>query len=624
MDIFQRIEKGGVWLLELSGRIDTETAPVLNDAVAQIPEGTTQVVLDFTDVPYISSAGLRGLLMCRKRFPGKDAMLARNISDAVYEIFTATGFDSLIPYTLAQSEERTLLQSSLKEFVEQKVKQEADRVAIVDNGISFTWAEIGRGSDILADDLEKLGVKKGAHVVLCGKNSANWIMTFYAIQKLGAIALLINPSQVAKEIGSTAKIGEATYFCYGEMVEMKNEEEFLAELSQNANCPRENFYSICASNDLKARIQSVNIVKDRSRFQVEPDDTAAMIFTSGSTGKPKGVLLSSYNLLASAYSGYKDQTLTAEDKSCLILPLFHIFGATYVMLANAIAGSTIYIPADIRTSTILNVIDTEKCTFFYSVPTMLIALLNNKDFSPEKVASVRGTTLAGAATTAAQMKLFREKMPNNHFFVAYGLSEMARVSMTVYGDTDEHLYHTVGLPVNGIQIKVVNMTTGKECAQGEVGEVCVQDSQLMTGYYKVPIEDQPIDQNGWLHTGDLGFFNPDGYLTLSGRIKELIIRGGENIMPGQVESAISALECIDNVRVVGVPSDFFGEEVCACITLKPGFTFDEEDMRLKLKDSLAKFKIPAYFVVYEKFPLLGSGKIDTVSLKKDVLAKLKA
>lgn len=216
--------------MELSGRIDTETAPVLNDAVAQIPKGTTQVVLDFTDVPYISSACLRGLLMCRKPFPGTDVMLARNISDAVYEIFIATGFVSLIPYTLAQSEEHTLLQYSLKEFVEQKVKQEADRVAI---------------------------------------------------------ALLINPSQVAKEIGSTAKIGEATYFCYGEMVEMKNEEEFFKELAQNANCPCENFYSICASNDLKARIQSVNIVKDRSRFQVEPDDTAAMIFTSGSTGKPK-------------------------------------------------------------------------------------------------------------------------------------------------------------------------------------------------------------------------------------------------------------------------------------------------------------------------------------------------
>ena len=158
---------------------------------------------------------------------------------------------------------------------------------------------------------------------------------------------------------------------------------------------------------------------------------------------------------------------------------------------------------------------------------------------------------------------------------------------------------------------------------GETGEICIQGYNLMTGYYKAALQDQSIDEDGWLHTGDLGYMDEDGYLCLSGRLKELIIRGGENIMPIQVESAMSELEMIDNVRVVGVPSTFFGEEVAACIKLKEGAVFDEALIREQLSSKLARFKIPAYIEVYDEFPLLGSGKIDTVTLKADVIGRLK-
>ena len=255
---------------------------------------------------------------------------------------------------------------------------------------------------------------------------------------------------------------------------------------------------------------------------------------------------------------------------------------------------------------------------------MLLAMMNNKGFTPEKLKSLRCTIISGAAATEAQIKMFREMLPNDHFLASYGLSEMAPVSITKYDDTDEHLLHTVGKPVENIEIQIRDTKTGEVCPTGVSGEVLVQGFNQMTGYYKVSLDMQSIDMDGWLHTGDLGMMNEDGYLSLSGRLKELIIRGGENIMPGEVEAAISELDMIDNVKVIGVPSDFFGEEVGACILLKEGAAWDEEAVKKELSKRLAKFKIPSYFVLYDEFPMLGTGKIDSVSLKEDAISKIKA
>ena len=218
--------------------------------------------------------------------------------------------------------------------------------------------------------------------------------------------------------------------------------------------------------------------------------------------------------------------------------------------------------------------------------------------------------------------MFKDNLPNDRFMSSYGLSEMAPVSITNYGDTDDHLLHTVGKPVENIEIKIRDTATGADCPSGVSGEVLVQGFNQMTGYYKVDLDKQSIDIEGWLHTGDLGFIDEEGYLHLSGRLKELIIRGGENIMPGEVESAISELDIIDNVKVIGVPSDFFGEEVGACIKLKDGAAWDEGAVKQALSKSLEKFKIPAYYVIYDEFPMLGTGKIDGVTLKADALKKI--
>lgn len=334
------------------------------------------------------------------------------------------------------------------------------------------------------------------------------------------------------------------------------------------------------------------------------------------------MLLSSYNILNAAAGNCVDQTLTPEDRTCLILPMFHIFGLVAGLFANMMANATIFLPPDIRTGTLLELISSEKCTVFHSVPTMLIALMNNKDFQPEKLASLRCTIISGSAATVAQIEAFRKAMPENHFLASYGLSEMAPVSITNYNDTAEHVLHTVGRPVKNIEIRILNRETGGECAAGQEGEILVQGFNLMVGYYKVPMENQSIDENGWLHTGDLGCLDEDGYLCLSGRLKELIIRGGENIMPGEVEMAVSRLPYVNNVKVLGIPSEFFGEEVAACVILKEGASLDEKTAREELSASLARYKIPSVFFVFESFPMFSTGKIDGVSLKKMVLDRI--
>ena len=607
--------------LKVSGRLDTETSSQFREEMKQIPQNAEKLIFDFTDVNYVSSAGLRELLVCRKQYPG-DRMTIINVQENVYEVFEMTGFDAIIPVEIAKDHDAAYMTLSFKSFLEKKVQTESGRVVVKTDTDSYTWSDIDKCSQLVADDLAKLGVKKGTHVGLISANSINWIITFFAIQKLGAMAMLFNFGLFPHETAKVASIADVTHLCYGEMPAAQDEEAFLNEVKNAEGSTVKFTYSIKKSIDLKQRYDEYESKKDKFGQTVDADTPCTVIFTSGSTGKPKGVILSSYNILNAAVSSRKNQTLNSSDRNCLILPMFHIFGLVAGLFANFLADSLICLPKDIRTDTLLNLIEKERCTIFHSVPTMMIALVNNKSFDPQRCSTLRCTILSGAAATVSQIQMFREKLPNEHFISSYGLSEMAPVSASDYGDTDEHLLYTVGKPFPNIEIKIQDYVTKKECRLREQGEILVQGYNLMMGYYKLSPDDQSIDEDGWLHTGDLGYLTEEGYLCLSGRLKELIIRGGENIMPGEVESVISSLDGVNMVKVFGVPSDFFGEEVGACIKMQEGFAFDEEKIRSELSQKLAKFKIPAYFVEYKDFPLLGSGKIDTVTLKKDILSRL--
>lgn len=612
MIITQKIINSMTLKIIITGSLNVISVPELRRKMSTVY--AEKIIFDFKEVDYISSAGLREILICRKKF--SDVRI-ENMRRNVYETFQMVGFDEFIPITLYKENlpKKFFIETnfSFPKFLRYKADYSGEDIAVVCANEICTWKEIYRRTKIIATDLHNNNVRKGDHVAICGANSINWIPAFFAIQELGAMAVLMNFNLCAKEIAAFLNYADVTHFCYGEIPEMTDEKTFLRELQDYCGGKIQTFYSIRNNANFKAQ----TVDENNFNVTINADDPAVMIFTSGTTGKPKGVILSAYNILNAAQINAKDQTLRADDKSCVILPFFHIFGLVACIFANALTGSTIYLPEKIRTDNILELIDREQCTIFHSVPTMLLALINNKNFSADKLSSLRCSIISGGNSTEAQIKTFQRNMPNNHFMLSYGLSEMAPVSITTYDDSLENILHTVGKPVKNIKIKILNPDSDG------VGEILVQGFNLMTGYYKLSPEEQTINAEGWLHTGDLGKLDENGYLHLTGRIKEIIIRGGENIYPSEVEAAISEDVNICDVKVIGIPHEFFGEEVCACIKIKSS-TFDENSLRNSLKSRLSKFKIPSYFLIYEEFTLLGNGKIDIVALKQNAVKKIKS
>lgn len=604
----------GEWILTPSGRIDNTTSETLREAIAAVPADMTQLVIDFRDVVYISSAGLRELLICRKRFQGNNLRIV-NVSRSVMSVFEMTGFDQFLPVESTDDYVSTYVQMSLEGLLNRLAEEAADRTALKDPRGIYTWRDVDRASQIIAEDLSRLGVKAGTHVGICGANSVNWVLTFFAVQKLNAMAMLINPALSAAEIGRVCSIGDITVLCWGEMREMAGREDFLSEICSAEGCRVSRTYSFRRELDLRRRFDEYDALRGRFEQKTEPDMPCVVIFTSGSTGKPKGVILSSYNLLNAAACQVRAQKMSREDSELLVVPLFHILGMVVCLLPCAMMCTPLYIPDDIHTDTLIRTMRQERPTLAHAVPTMVIAIMNSPSFDKDALSSLRCTLLAGSRTDETVMRRLRAGLPRNHFIVAYGLSEMAPVSQTLYDDSEDHVLYTVGKRVDNIRIRIMNRDTGEECPPGVPGEILVQGFNLMTGYYKLPFSEQAIDSEGWLHTGDMGSLDEEGYLTLTGRYKELIIRGGENIMPGEVEAAIAELPGIQEVRVVGVPSTFYGEEAAACITLMPGTEWDEAKARTLLAEKLARYKIPAWFIVLEDLPKLASGKIDGVSLK---------
>ncbi|MBQ9329157.1 MAG: AMP-binding protein [Solobacterium sp.] len=599
--------------LFLSGRIDTDTSSQLRAAMNELPDEIRTLILDFRDVPYISSAGLRELLIARKKYPEEHLKLV-NVNQDVMEIFETVGFDTILPIAEEHEDLSTFIKISFKELLSQHVSHAADQTILKNAQETYTWKDVEIASQIIAEDLNRLGITPGKRVGLCGLNSINWILTFFAIQKLGAVAVLMNPGLSLSELAMISDTANLSAFCYGELSAVND----VQELSRVHSV----VYSFRNEIAFKSRFHEYSVISGQFSETYDYDAPSVIIFTSGSTGRPKGVIFSAYNLLNASAVQVRMQKMTETDKELLIVPLFHILGLIVCFLPSLMSDVTLYIPADTHSLTIINAMKEEQCTLMHSVPTLIMAILNNPNCVTTAFSSLRCSYLAGAATTQVQMKLFWTRMPNTHFMIAYGLSEMAPVTVTNYDDTEDHLLQTVGTPVENIELRIVDPDTGTICSIGEQGEIQVQGYNLMTGYYKMPIEDQSIDSEGWLHTGDIGSLDKDNYLTLHGRYKDLIIRGGENIMPREVEEAIAAINEIEDVRVFGVPSDFYGEEVAAAIIISNKNLWKEEEARKILSTKLAKYKIPRWFVLYDSFPHLGSGKIDSVALRTDILKRL--
>lgn len=614
--------KGKSITIFIEGSLDTVTAPLLHNEISSLPiESAEEVTLDFDKMHYISSAGLRELLILQKRFK-KGALRVRNANANVLDILKMTGFSNLLDVVCAEHGEQDEKFRSFKEFLAEKTTRLKDRTILSDGRTAWTWEDLDKASDLIAEDLLSLGAKRGSHIAICGGNSLNWIATFFAVQKLGGMACLVNPLLSAEEICFLSHAGDIDIFCHGIGPWLMGDAAgFLKAVSDPEKSHIHALYDMMRPLDFKNRSLSPLARNFLDSIVVRSDDPCVMIFTSGSTGVPKGVLLSSYNMLTAASSPNKVFSVREDDVMCLVLPLFHIFGLDATLLYSLMNDIKIVMPAKIKPDSVLDTIEKEHCTFLFSVPTLFLGIAASENFTSERVSSLRNSVIGGAPISEQQMLYLKKQFPQTTFFIVYGLSEMSPISFTKGGDTVEQLTKTVGAPSEFVRVRIENVETKEECPLGETGEILARGVFLMSGYYKTPIEKQDFDSKGWFHTGDLGYLDADGYLHFAGRKKELIIRGGENIFPGEIADVAVTYPGVLGAQVLGIPDEYFGEIVACALTLRSDASFNEEEFKAYLKTRLAPHKIPAVISVFESFPLLANGKVDVLTLKKIMSAR---
>jgi len=617
LKILKNIDGNKVTLFP-AGSIDTITSKILGDELQLLDYSDLDLTIDFSQTDYITSAGLRVLLIARKKLTN-DTMRVINANDSIIEVFNITGFDSFIKIITNECEEDDD-KLSYSALLNRRVNKSKDNVIYIYKEVKYTWGDIDKASSIIAKDLSLQGVKKGSHVGICGTNSINWIFTFFAIQKLGGIAVLINPRLNPTEVLDVCEIGGVTHLCYAEIPGITTYDMYK-NICLNRTTIRA-MYNISDSIDFSSRFAEFEEIKNDYRETHHADDACVIIFTSGSTGKPKAVLSSAYSISASVTAIVENLRFSSEDVNLAFLPFFHIFGLETNIVIALLRGYCSIIPDGRTPASMIELIEKHRCTVFNTVPTMMLGVVADPIFTPQKLSSLRVSVLGGSATTSEQMSMLMKLLPNAHFANIYGMSENASIAITEYKDTVEHITKTVGKPVKGMEV-CIRDADGNKLENGKQGEICIRSDSMLVCYYKLDVSLQPIDDDGWLATGDLGYIDQDGYLRLTGRIKDLIISGGENISPEEIADVVFSLPTVKEVKIIGIPDELKGEVVGAVITLREGFDWDEKSAREEVAKRLAKYKQPVYYIVVDSFPLLGSGKIDTITLKKKVFDILK-
>ena len=502
---------------------------------------------------------------------------------------------------------------TIKTVLKERVAESPDDIAYWVGTKSYTWKDVDRGSDLIASDLVKAGVKKGTHVGVCGLNSFEWICGFFALQKLGAIIVLINYNVKPSELVAVTKYSDTEYLLAGIIVPALKNPNYVQEVLSDPDNKIKFVYDITGRTPLLTRTEEVSLPD----YYIDADDPSIMIFTSGTESFPKAVLLAHNSICRNAVINQRRFVFDKEKTCCcMALPMFHIFGLVPLICSALVGFKSVIIPGFIPKD-VLTAIDHYKCTSMCAVPTMMLALATYPEFDSFDTSSLTAVYIGGAAISTKHYMFLKAKFPKCRFGIVYGMSELPIVSGTYLYDTLETQINTIGQAPEGVELKIRDKDTGKWCEQGEVGEIVLKSINMLVSYYKLPIAKQPIDGDGYLHTGDLAYIDKDGFIHLAGRIKEMIIRGGENIAVNEVRNIMLMHPYIKDGYVFGIPSEYYGEEVAAAVSLLPGTSLTLEELQAFLKDKLSKYKIPTHLAIYDAIPLLGNGKADFVSLKAD-------
>lgn len=516
---------------------------------------------------------------------------------------------------------------------------DTEAVVYVDRGFRLTYKEFNELVDTVAKGLMALGVQKGEKVAVWANNVPYWVTLQFATAKIGAIQLTVNTHYRSHEFKYLLEHSEAeNLFIIGDyrdhdylstvydlVPELKIQERGHLKTNRFPKLKRvfylghEKHRGMYSIPELQAMAAVVSDEQYAARqAELDPHDVVNMQYTSGTTGFPKGVQLTHYNVSNNGYWIGKNQGFRAGDRLCLAVPLFHCFGCVLGVMACVNHGVTMVIKEDFLPLEVMNAVDVEKCTALYGVPTMYIAILDHPMFERFDYSSLRTGIMAGSPCPVTAMKKVMDKMNMHDITICYGLTEGSPVmSQTTPGDTIEHMTETVGPAMPEIEIRILDPDTGEKCPSGVQGEVCCKGYNVMKGYYNNPeATAQAIDKDGWLHSGDLGTLDDDGYLAITGRLKDMIIRGGENIYPREIEEFLYTMDGVLDVQVAGVPSQKYGEQVGAFIILKEGAELTPEDVIDFCRGQIARYKAPRYVAFVKEYPMTASGKIQKYKLRE--------
>ncbi|MFC8503839.1 AMP-binding protein [Pedococcus sp. NPDC057267] len=524
--------------------------------------------------------------------------------------------------------EPALLEQTIPDNLDATVARFGEREALVDvqQGIRWTYAEFAGQVDRLARALLAAGVTKGERVGIWSPNRAEWTVVQYATAKIGAILVNINPAYRTHELDYVLGQAGITRVFLAESFKTSDYVSMLAEVRDNRPDVSDAWvFGQQSWDDLLARADEVTAeqVAEVQRG-LEPGDAINIQYTSGTTGFPKGATLSHRNILNNGYFVGELCRYTEVDRVCIPVPFYHCFGMVMGNLACTTHGAAMVIPAPgFDPAATLKATADEKCTSLYGVPTMFIAEWALADHAAYDLSSVRTGIMAGSPCPATMMqKLIDAGI--DEMTICYGMTETSPVStQTRVDDSFEHKVGTVGRVMPHLEIKVVDPVSGETVPRGTPGEFCTKGYSVMLGYWEQQDKTDEVLQDGWMHTGDIAVMDEDGYVQITGRIKDMVIRGGENIYPREIEEFLYTHPDILDAQVIGVPDERYGEELCAWIRMREGAQpLDAEGVRAFATGKLAHYKIPRYVMVVDEFPMTVTGKVRKVEMREKTVADL--
>ena len=522
-----------------------------------------------------------------------------------------------------------LLDETISENLARTVAQHGDREALVSvhQDIRWTYHDFANRVTALAKGMVAAGLQAGDRVGLWSPNYAEWTLVQFATAEIGVVVVNINPSYRTHELAYALNQSECRWIIAAPSFKTSDYRSMTE--ATRSECPAleravffwdDDWNELCAGSDSVSDDDLVQLAAALS-----PDDPINIQYTSGTTGFPKGATLTHRNILNNGYNVALGQKITYEDRLCIPVPFYHCFGMVMGNLGCVSTGACMVIPGDaFDPVATLTAVEQERCTALYGVPTMFIAELALPNFDDFDLSSLRTGVMAGSLCPEDAMVACIEKMHMVDVTNCYGMTETSPVScQTPVGDTVAHQTQTVGVAHPHVEVRIADPATGETLPRGERGELCTRGYSVMQGYWNEPEKTAAsIDAEGWMHTGDIAIMFDDGYVNIVGRIKDMIIRGGENIYPREVEEFLSGHPDIDDIQVIGIPDARYGEAVMACIIPAAGITPTLDDIKEFCAGKIAHFKVPAHVRIVSEFPMTVTGKIRKVEMREDAIADL--